>query len=151
MTSEQLGHFKTITLDYFGKLAEDQPAPELADAFLQFSDPIVLDYTSIVQISGVHHGCIYMTSDAEMLEALLREHGESEVSERTRMDMCRELSNVLSGNAMHAFGDDWNISVPRSLNRSDFSQLELPPSTFIMPIRWGGGQSYLVIGFALES
>jgi len=147
MTAEQLNHFKTITLEYFGKLSEDK-TPELDEAYIQFSEPVVLDYTSVVQISGACDGCIYMTSDSAMLEALLELHGEAERSERTRMDMCRELSNVLAGNAMYAFGDDWRISVPQSLAKEEFSKMELPPSTFIMPVRWNGGQSYLVLGLS---
>jgi hypothetical protein len=145
MTAEQLSHFKAITLDYFGKLSEEKK-PELDEAYLQFSDPLLLDYTSVVKISGVCEGCIYMTTDKAMLESLLEVHGEAEKSERTLMDMCRELSNVLAGNAMHAFGDDWHISVPQSLGKDDFSKIELPPSTFIMPVRWNGGLSYLVLG-----
>lgn len=146
MTAEQLAHFKTITLDYFAKLAGGGDAPELSEAFMQFADPIVLDYTSLVAISGAYEGCIYITSDNVTLEALLELHGEREMSEVTRMDMCRELSNVLAGNAMYAFGDNWHISVPSSLSKIDFQTLQLPPSSFIMPIRWRSGQSYLVIG-----
>ncbi len=146
MTADQLAHFKTITLDYFSKLAGGDQPPELSEAFMQFAEPIVLDYTSLVDISGAYEGCIYMTADNITLETLLDLHGEKEVSDHTRMDMCRELSNVLAGNAMYAFGDDWHISVPRSLTRPDFETIDLPPSSFIMPIRWRTGQSYLVIG-----
>jgi CheY-specific phosphatase CheX len=146
MNSEQLQQFKTITLDYFGKLTNVEQPPALGEAYLQFAEPVMLDYTSIIEISGESQGCIYMTSNTRMMEALLALHGEEEMSDRTRMDMCRELSNVLAGNAMHAFGDDWQISVPRTLHREDMATLNLPPSTFVMPIEWRDGRSYLVIG-----
>ena len=146
MNAEQLHHFKTITLDYFGKLTEADDTPALEEAFLHFDGPIQLDYTSMVTISGECDGCIYMTSNAQMLEQILAIHGEPEVSDRTRMDMCREFSNVLAGNARNAFGENWQISVPRSMNREEFATVNLPPSTFIMPIAWKEGKSYLVVG-----
>lgn len=148
MNSEQLQHFKTITLDYFGKLTNAEQPPALGEAYLQFAEPVMLDYTSMIEITGESNGCIYMTSDARMMEELLALHGESDISDRTRMDMCRELSNVLAGNAMHAFGDNWLISVPRTIQREEVATLNLPPSTFVMPIEWREGHSYLVIGLS---
>jgi chemotaxis protein CheX len=134
MNADQLHHFKTITLDYFGKLTAHDDTPALEEAFMQFDGPILLDYTSMVTISGECDGCIYMTSSSQMLEQILAAHGEPEMSDRTRMDMCREFSNVLAGNASSAFGANWQISVPRSMNKEEFSGVDLPPSTFIMPI-----------------
>lgn len=146
MTAEQLQHFKNITLDYFMKLAGDASPPEFSEAFIQFAEPVTLDYISLISISGPYEGCIYMTTEGSILDDLLHLHGEVEISERTRMDMCRELSNVLAGNAMHVFGEEWQISVPQSMGRDAFTGINLPPSIFIMPISWRSGQSYLAIG-----
>jgi hypothetical protein len=60
--------------------------------------------------------------------------------------MSRELSNVLAGNASHAFGADWTISVPESITVDKVGNLKLPPSTFIMPFEWKGMKSYVVVG-----
>lgn len=148
MNAEQLQHFKSITLEYFGKLTEKDDTPALEEAFMQFDGPVLLDYTSMVTITGECDGCIYMTSNSQMLEQILSIHGEAELSDRTRMDMCREVSNVLAGNATNAFGSNWQISVPRSMNREEFASVNLPPSTFIMPIAWKEGKSYLVVGLS---
>lgn len=137
--------FRQITLDYFAKLSPTDP-PSLDSPYLQFGDPVLLDYASLVRVRGAYDGCIYLTSPVPTLRRLLAAHGEGEVSERTLRDMCRELSNVLSGNASKAFGGDWDISVPTSLGPGDFDGLRFPGSAFVMPIRWQGTTSFLVVG-----
>lgn len=147
MQGHQLKLFKQITLDYFSKLSPGEE-PALETPYLQFGKPCLLDYASLVRISGEFEGCIYLTSPVPMLTQLLSVQGEPEVSERTLADMCRELSNVLSGNASFVFGEDWQISVPSSLGPADLAHLDLPPSSFVMPFRWRGTTSHLVIGLA---
>jgi len=145
MDPTQLELFKRITLDYFAKLAPDEP-PVLEEPYLRFGDPALLAYTSLVEIRGEYDGCIYLTLPVPMVEGLLEINGEKEVSERTLSDMCRELSNVLAGNASQAFGGNWEISVPRSLGAGELARVEIPDSSFIMPIRWRGTRSLLVVG-----
>src|SRR5262249_31673998 len=127
MDSQQLQLFKKITLDYFTKLSSaDEPV--LEPPYLQFGEPALLDYASLLRIRGEYEGCLYLTSPILLLRRLLEAHGEAEVSERTLQDMCRELSNVLSGNASQAFSGDWEISVPQSLGPDELRDLQLPPS-----------------------
>ena len=145
MDAQQLELFKQITLDYFVKLApEEQPA--LEEPYLQFGEPELFDYTSLVKIHGEYEGCLYLTSPVPMLERLLDINGEPEVSSRTLKDMCRELSNVLAGNASKAFHGNWDISVPVSLTPESADRLGLPESTFVMPIAWRGSRSLLAVG-----
>jgi hypothetical protein len=145
MDPTQFKLFRQITLDYFAKLApEEQPVME--EPYLAFGEPELFDYTSLVSIAGEYDGCLYLTSPVPMLQGILDINGESEVSERTLHDMCRELSNVLSGNASQAFGGNWQISVPRSLSRAEAVGLHLPDSSFVMPILWRGARSLLVVG-----
>src|SRR5262245_24096428 len=145
MDARQLQLFKRITLDYFAKLSPGEE-PVLDPPYLQFGEPALLDYASLVRIRGEYEGCLYLTSPVPLLHDLLEVHGEDEVSERTLGDMCRELSNVLSGNASQAFSGNWEISVPQSLGPGELPGLRLPPAAFVMPIRWRGSTALLVIG-----
>ena len=147
MDAKQFQLFKQITLDYFSKLAPDAE-PSLGEPYMEFGAPTMYRYTSLVKIFGEYDGCLYITSSAPMLEGLLEINGEPEVSERTLLDMCRELSNVLAGNASQAFGGDWDISVPMTLTPADRNGLTLPDSTFVMPIRWRDSELLLVVGLA---
>jgi len=146
MKADQLKIFQDITLAYFAKVIPQEKPPVLQEAFLQFDSPILREYTSAVYISGAYEGCLYITTGPAILEALLTQQGEPEINETTRLDMCRELSNVLAGNASHAFGADWTISVPQSVATDGASSLQLPPSTFIMPFLWKDMESFLVVG-----
>lgn len=145
MDAQHFQVFKQITLDYFAKLSPGDD-PVLEPPYLQFGEPALIDYASLVRIEGEQDGCVYLTSPIELLGSLLEVNGESEVSERTLRDMCRELTNVISGNASRAFGGAWRISVPLSLGPNEIGQLALPPSSFVMPIRWRGATALLVIG-----
>jgi chemotaxis protein CheX len=146
MNADQLKVFQNITLAYFAKMAPGEKPPVLEEAYLRFESPVLLDYTSIVHISGNYEGCLYITTTPKILETLLSQHGEKEINDETRLDMSRELSNVLAGNASHAFGGDWTISVPQSVTTDKIATLRLPSSTFIMPFLWKEIKSFLVVG-----
>ncbi len=146
MNADQLKIFQNITLAYFAKMAPDEKPPVLEEAYLQFDTPLLLDFTSLIAISGSYEGCLYLTTGPAVLDVLLRRHGEQNINDATRLDMCRELSNVLAGNASHAFGADWTISVPQSVTTAEIPTLKLPPSTFIMPFVWKEMKSYVVVG-----
>lgn len=149
MDARQFELFQRITLDYFAKLAPDDP-PQVDEPFLQFGEPELDDFTSLVEIRGEYHGCVFLSSPTAMLQELLAVNGESEISERTLRDMCRELANVLAGNASKAFAGNWEISVPISFDRvTPLPGEKLPPSTFLMPITWRGAQTLLGIGLTL--
>ena len=151
MNAEQLKVFQDITLSYFEKVTPQEKLPFLKEAYLQFDQPVLLAYTAIVRISGNYEGCLYLTTSASLLEALLLQHGEKRHNEETRLDMCRELSNILAGNASHAFGADWTISVPQSVTADHAGSLQLPPSTFIMPFIWKDLESFVVVGLQPKS
>lgn len=160
MEAHQLKLFQDITLQYFAKLAPGEP-PLLEEPFLRFGDPAGeaggepgqgqtggQDFTSLVAICGEYDGCLYLNAPRAMLRELLAVNGEPEVSEPTLRDMCRELSNVLSGNASQAFGGNWEISVPQTLDADELRRYPLPPSAFVMPFRWRGARSLLVVALA---
>ena len=119
MDAQHFQVFKQITLDYFAKLSPGDD-PVLEPAYLQFGEPALIDYASLVWIEGEQDGCVYLTSPVELLGSLLEVNGESEVSERTLRDMCRELTNVISGNASRCPGGS-RCRSPSDRPRSDSS------------------------------
>lgn len=148
MLAHQLKLFQEITLQYFAKLAPGEP-PLVEEPFLQFGELQNEDFTSLVTIRGEYEGCLYLSAPRSMLRELLAINGEPEISERTLRDMCRELANVLSGNASQAFGGNWEISVPLTLDPGELRRRPLPPSAFVMPFRWRDSRSLLVVALAL--
>jgi Chemotaxis phosphatase CheX len=148
MDALQLKLFRQITLDYFHKLAPED-LPEMGEPYLQFGDLPLLEYTSLVRIRGEYEGFLALSAPVDLIAQLLAINKEPEVSERTLRDMCRELANVLSGNASKAFGGFWEISVPFSLEGSGVPALDLPPSAFVMPFKWRGTTALLTLGLEL--
>lgn len=144
MEAHQLKLFQEITLQYFAKLAPGEP-PAMEEPYLQFGEPAEHEFTSLVEIRGEYDGCLYLSSPRAMLQELLAVNGEPDISDLTLRDMCRELSNVLSGNASQAFGGNWEISVPLTLDAAELRRYPLPPSAFVMPFRWRGARSFLVV------
>lgn len=151
MQADQLKLFQDITLQYFAKLAPGEP-PAMEEPFLQFgaADGAAVGaasagFTSLVEIRGEYDGCLYLVAPRAMLCELLAINGEPEVGEATLRDMCRELSNVLSGNASQAFGGNWEISVPFTLDPAELYRYPLPPTAFVMPFRWRGARSQLIV------
>jgi hypothetical protein len=146
MNSEELKIFQNITFDYFAKMAPDAAPPALEEAYLLFEKPILLDYTSLVTIAGAYEGCLCLTVSAGLVGRLLQLHGEPKDEEAVRLDMCRELSNILSGNANRAFGENWSISVPQTYPSDGAEGRNFPGCTFVMPFSWNGSAGCLVIG-----
>ncbi len=147
MQAQQLKLFQDITLQYFAKLAPGEP-PAMEEPFLQFGELAGRDFTSLVAIHSEYDGYLYLSAPRPMLRELLAVNGEPEVGEATLRDMCRELSNVLSGNASQAFGGNWEISVPFTLDHEELARHPLPPSAFVMPFQWRGARSLLVVALA---
>lgn len=144
MDAKQLQLFRQITLDY---------SPSSHRASRRCSRPRTCSSgsprcstTRAWCVRGELDGCLYLTASEPLLRGLLAVNGEEEVSARTLLDMNRELSNVLSGNASHAFGGDWEISVPQSLGPGELALMRLPSSAFVMPFRWRGVSAQLVVG-----
>lgn len=146
MDHTQFIRFQKITLDYFTKLAPEGDAPTLETPYLLIGDPLALDYTALVRIRGEYDGCLYFTAPREMVLHILQLHGEELKTQEALEDMSRELSNILAGNASHAFGENWKISVPESLQRDRFAAEDMPQITFVLPIRWRGLEGFLVVG-----
>jgi hypothetical protein len=145
MDARQFKLFQQITVDYFAKLAPGE-ALRLDEPFLHFGELALEAYTSLVEIRGRYDGCLFLTSPRPMLGELLAINGEREISDATLRDMCRELANVLAGNASKAFGGDWQISVPISFETAQMPSGRLPSSTFLLPIHWRGTHTLLGIG-----
>ncbi len=96
--------------------------PYLAES----DDPIALDMTGLIGISGPNKGCVYFSAPRILLKHLLLSIGEKDTSERNMIDMVGEVANTIAGNARSSLGKDFMISVP--------VVIEGPPTTIHLPI-----------------
>ena len=110
-------------------------------------EPIVLDYSGIIGISGKRKGCVYITTTREMLESLAKIIlGQENASNETVKDLTGEIANTISGNVREAYGSSFMISVPVVIE-GKAKDIKLPENVqaFIIPITWKDFKSYLVV------
>ena len=146
LSESELNFFVDANCRFFEKVAPNQLV--LKDPSIEFSEPVFLDFTGLIEITGRHRGNVYLTMPRAMAVTLTQAMGEHETSEETLRDAVGEVASMISSNAREHFGPKLEISVPRSLSGTDSSGLDLAPTRFVLPIGWKDEEAFLVI--ALE-
>ena len=100
MRETDLHFFIDSTANYFLEMTGEAAVTGIPH--LKGDDPLVLDYSGIIGISGKRKGSIYITANEDMLKALTKHIlGLDEVSTEDIKDLIGEIANTISGN-----GDD---------------------------------------------
>jgi chemotaxis protein CheX len=145
MTEEDLKVFIDVTMNYFDKISGDQA--EMEEPYIIFDDPPFLDYTGLITVSGKSDGVVYVTTPQSMLSDLLMDIGETETSEEIMRDFVGEIATTLSGNVRREFGENFRISIPKTLGGNGKEERpQMPFATFVVPIKWKTFHPFLVLG-----
>jgi chemotaxis protein CheX len=144
MSDEEIQVFIDGVVRYFERVTGE---PAKVDApYLKGEDPVALDFTGVIGISGRHRGAVYFTSCAEQLTALLHRFGETVVGFSDHEDLVGEVANTIAGNARQYFGSEFLISVPTVLfGQPDRISFSRHLKSFVIPITWRSYRSYLII------
>lgn len=133
------------TVGYFHGLV-DKTTEVGAPYLMERSDPMISDYTGIIDISGARAGLIYFTAPSAMLRHVLLANGEAQASTELMADIVGEVANTISGNARRHFGREFEISTPKVHRGPMFRQtLELAERSFLIPITWRQYRAALVV------
>ncbi len=145
MHETDLHFFIDSTINYFKQVSEEKAVTGIP--YIKGKDPIVLEYTGIIGISGKRKGSVYITATAEMLNELSKiilgmETNDSE----TLKDLVGEIANTISGNVREAYGSDFLISVPVVV-QGIAEDIKLPEDiqSFVIPLSWKSFKAYLVV------
>ena len=130
-----LGYFTTVT----------GTAAEVNSPRIEFSRPEFSDFTGVVTLGGIADGCVYLTLGRRLLEDLLRRLGEPDLSTANCLDLAGEITNTIASNARGHFGQQLTISVPSPYQRAAAEQLPIPPTRFVLPLKWNNHPADLVI------
>jgi chemotaxis protein CheX len=146
MTENELRYFIDVVTAYFGQVTGEDAA--MGIPYVKNAEPVVLDYTGLIGISGPRKGGIYFTAGPKLLSELTRVIlGADEADEETLLDMVGELTNTLAGNLRKSFGGDFMISVPMLLKgRPDDILMRLKQPAFVIPLLWRREKAFLVVG-----
>ena len=145
MNETELKHFVESTLKFFNEIT--QKNARCGIPFVKNNEPIVLEYTGIIGISGKRKGSIYYTAESDQLSELAKIMLESEdITAGDIKDLVGEIANTISGNLREAFGSDFLISVP-IIVEGRARDIKLPENidSYVIPISWESKKSFLVV------
>jgi len=145
MKETDLHFFIDSTLNYFKEITNEEAVTGIP--YLKENEPVVLNYTGIIGISGKRKGSIYITTSGDMLTMLakiilnLDDVGADDIK-----DLVGEIANTISGNVREAYGSDFMISVP-VIVEGKAKDIKMPDDvqSFVIPITWKDHQLYLVV------
>ncbi|HME81774.1 MAG TPA: chemotaxis protein CheX [Candidatus Eremiobacteraceae bacterium] len=144
MTDNDLKLFVDIVSNYFATVVDEEPT--LDDPVIEFSPPRLLDYSGFIRISGSDDGCVYLTMPRDFAVAFLRRTGETASDDALLSDFVGEMASTIASNARERFGNQFKISVPRTLVGGQQPPFSVPGTRFVLPIRWEGHWAHLGIG-----
>jgi chemotaxis protein CheX len=145
VTETEIRFFIDVVTSYFGQISGEPAA--MGIPYVKKAEPVVLEYTGLIGISGPRKGAVYFTAGPGLLAELTRVILEAEADEQTLLDMVGELTNTIAGNARRSFGPDFLISVPMVLKgKPDDILLRLTPPVFVIPLNWRREKAFLVVG-----
>ena len=148
MQEKDLKVFIDVTMNYFDKISGHQA--EMAEPYIEFEDPPLLEFSGLIQISGRSHGIVYITTPQAMLKQLLIRLGEPQITDELMGDLVGEIATTISGNVRSVFGETFKISVPTIIGGTNKVMPELPFANFVVPIKWEEFEPFLVIGILEE-
>ncbi|MCB0283725.1 MAG: chemotaxis protein CheX [Calditrichaeota bacterium] len=145
MNDYELKQFIESTLKFFNELT--QKVARCGIPFVKNNEPIVLEYTGIIGISGKRKGSIYYTAEKDQLAELAKIMlAVDSVSDDDIKDLAGEIANTISGNLREVFGSDFLISVP-VIVEGRARDIKLPEriDSYVIPISWENKKSFLVV------
>ncbi len=145
MTEQEIRVFINGAAKYFQTVTE-LPA-QIGTPFLKEpADQIISDFSAIIGITGLHRGAVYFTAPRPMVQKLVKQLGETDVSDDICADFVGEIANTISGNAREHLGKNFLISVPVVLRgQPDAIRFPNDVATFVIPVLWDGHRSALIV------
>jgi chemotaxis protein CheX len=145
MNETDLHFFIDSTVNYFDEVTNEKATAGIP--YIKDDEPVVLEYTGIIGISGKRKGSIYVTTAEDMLHSIAKLIlGLDEVDKEDIKDLVGEIANTISGNVRQAYGSDFMISVPVVVE-GKAKDIKLPDNiqSFVIPITWRDFKFYLVV------
>lgn len=148
MKEEKVQAFVDVVENYFGQFSDEELVIDTPYLF-EGGQPSLYGYTGVIGISGVMKGLVYVSASKELLQVVLQDMREDDISDLMLQDLVGEIANTIAGNARKDFGSEFHISTPFVI-QGELQSVALPKSErlFIIPILWK--QEKGEIGVALE-
>ncbi len=145
MHEADLHFFIDSTVNYFEEKTGTKAIPGIP--FLKGEEPAMLEYTSIIGISGERKGVVYLTASKSMLEVLAETVFKvREASIPTLEMLIGEVTNNIALSVRAAYGSQFMISLPVVV-QGKARGIQLPDEVpaFVVPLDWQKYRFYLVV------
>ena len=142
MNETDLHFFIDSTINYFEEVTNEKATAGIP--YIKDEEPVVLEYTGIIGISGKRKGSVYVTTSDEMLNDIAKTIlGLEDIGKEDIKDLVGEIANTISGNVRQAYGSDFMISVPVVVE-GKAKDIKLPDNiqSFVIPITWKDYKTY---------
>lgn len=145
MNETDLHFFIDSTMNYFEEVTNEKASAGIP--YIKDEEPVVLEYTGIIGISGKRKGSVYITTNEAMLKEIAHIIlGLDDIQGDDVKDLVGEIANTISGNVRQAYGSDFMISVPVVVE-GKAKDIKMPDNmqSFVVPLTWKEHKSFLVV------
>ncbi|MEM6822965.1 MAG: chemotaxis protein CheX [Verrucomicrobiota bacterium] len=143
ITENELHVFVESTANYFSTVS-GEPA-EVGEPCVIVSDLALLDVTGILKVEGACSGFVFLTLSWKLGRALLSALEEEDDSKETLIDLVKEVSHNIAGNARERLNKHFDISVPEETDPDEIQNMKMPQLKFVVPITWNSSTAYLFL------
>ncbi len=104
------------------------------------------DFSGVVDLGGRYRGWVCFSASRGLLSHVLVSMGLGVYTDAGHLDLVGEIANVMIGQAQRHFGDDMEISVPRTFpGNASILVSESNSLPVLLPMTWNGYEAVLAV------
>lgn len=145
MKAKDLAVFVDGIANYFNSTTDQ--AASVGTPFLSKEvNEHINDFTGVIGISGSYKGSIFFSAPRILLMHVLSNMGLVSTKDDKLMDLVGEISNTVSGNARKEFGENFNITVPITIQgKPEGLAVSDIVNIYVIPIEWNQQRANLIV------
>lgn len=142
LNEDELDIFVEAALEFFRISCKE--SAEAGDASIAIVDLPSLDYTGLINVSGVEQGFAYLTASRSAMRRLMMAIAGETGNDELYKDLIGEIVSIIVSNTRRHFGARLKVSVPKVYTRT--VELEHGDTMgFILPLKFQGEELILVL------
>ncbi|MCL2308670.1 MAG: chemotaxis protein CheX [Proteobacteria bacterium] len=146
ITEQEIEVFVGAVNRYFAKITGEKAkirSSFLAEGVIQ---PPIYDFTGVISLSGRYRGYVCFSATKIMLMRLLLAMQEPRHTDTHMLDAVGEIANTLAGNAREHFGEEMEISVPKTFQGpSELLKTAVRKRPYVIMIKWKQYEAAVII------
>ena len=142
LNEDELDVFVEAALEFFRISCKENA--EAGEASIAIVDLPVLDYTGLINVSGLEQGFAYLTASRSAMRRLMMAIADETGDDELYADLIGEIVSIIVSNTRRHFGARLKVSVPKIYTKSVEPE-HGETMGFILPLRFQGEELILVL------